>query len=69
VTDKPKFVLTIESTPCTVPAINRLRRLCKALGRAYSFRVLKVEELPAESPSPPSARVNPEHADGNDDAT
>ncbi len=50
-----KYTLTIESTPDNVPAINRLRRLLKALIRAYGFRCLEVVEVKPAEPVPVKA--------------
>jgi len=43
--DPARYRLTLRSVPSSIPTPVRLRRLLKALCRAYQFRCLAVEEL------------------------
>lgn len=49
------YSLTIESEPSEVPAIVRLRRLLKAMLRAFAFRCTSIE------PAPGSVKSENEH--------
>jgi hypothetical protein len=47
--DRPTFRLTLRAERgWTAPPVVRLRRLAKALLRAYGFRLLEVRELAAD---------------------
>jgi hypothetical protein len=53
---QPRYRLTLRSEPLAVPPIIRLRRLLKALRRAYGFQCLTVEEVSLDpSPAQPDA--------------
>jgi hypothetical protein len=47
---RPTFRLVVKAEPSTVPAILRLRRLLKALLRAYGFWAVEVSQLPESRP-------------------
>lgn len=51
--EQPDYLLRLRSVANhPVPAVARMRRLLKALGRAYGFRVLEMEEVKPEQEAP-----------------
>lgn len=42
--NRERYTLAIQSVPSTVPVIDRLRRLIKALLRSYGFKVVEIRE-------------------------
>jgi hypothetical protein len=44
-----RYRLILEAAPDSVPAVDRLRRLLKRLGRAYGFRLVDIAGLRGET--------------------
>ncbi len=48
-----EFCITLRFAAAQVPAIIRLRRFLKMAWRAYGFKVVRIEEVPAQAEPPP----------------
>jgi len=58
ITDKPRIILHLQSVPCDVPIVNRLRSVLKRLLRDYGFRCTRIDGDPlddAETAEPSSS--------------